>query len=444
MSSAPDSDLTSRTSKALWIPVIWLFIAGSRPISGWLNVGAVADTTDKYLEGSPIDRNIFTALILAAIIVLVLRGPQVGRLLRANWPLILFLLYCGLSIVWSGFRDVAFKRWIRAVGDIAMVSVVLTDPKPFNAVKKFLWRTGSVIFPLSILFDLGRGLTGRGWHYGLTLNKNMYGLISMILGVGVAWQFLMILHDRERAGRRKQLFVYGSIVAMAMWCLWSANSATSAACFLLGTILIMVMKRWRVAQKPAFVHLFVASVVFLAVYASLLNPNLGIISAMGKDPTLTGRTDLWPSLIAMTPSPWFGAGFESFWLGSRLTSLWHTFVWRPNEAHNGYIEIYLNLGWVGLILFGIVLVTGYRRAVKTFRQSGDIGRLSLAYFVVAIVYNLTEAGFRIFSPAWIVFLLSIIAASRSWREHESTKPADVMHRPYEISGLRYHRSDSFA
>jgi len=188
----------------------------------------------------------------------------------------------------------------------------------------------------------------------------------------------------------------------------------------------------------------VASVVFLAVYASLLNPNLGIISAMGKDPTLTGRTDLWPSLIAMTPSPWFGAGFESFWLGSRLTSLWHTFVWRPNEAHNGYIEIYLNLGWVGLILFGIVLVTGYRRAVKTFRQSGDIGLLSLAYFVIAIVYNLTEAGFRIFSPAWIVFLLSIIAASRSWREHESTKPADVMHRPYEISGLRYHRSDSFA
>lgn len=430
----PDNELTSRTSKALWVPVIWLFMAGSRPISGWLNLGAVADSTDRYLEGSPIDRNIFSVLILAAIIVLFHRGPKVGRLLKANWPLILFLLYCGLSIAWSPFRDVAFKRWIRAVGDIAMVCVVLTDANPFTAVKKFLWRTSLLIFPMSILFDIGRGLSGRWWSYGLTLNKNMYGLISMVLGVGIVWQFLMILRNRECDGRGKQLLVHGSLVAMAIWCLWSANSVTSAACFLLGSTLIMVMRRWRITRRPAFVHLLIVSIVFLAVYASILNPNLGIVSAMGKDPTLTGRTDLWPSLIAMTPSPWFGAGFESFWLGPRLTTLWQIFVWRPNEAHNGYIEIFLNLGWTGVILFGIVLATGYRRAVRALQNYGDIGRLSLVYFVVVIIYNLTEAGFRIFSPAWIVFLLSIVGASRTWREEASTEQ-DAVHKPYALSGL---------
>lgn len=402
-----------RTSKALWIPVIWLFLAGSRPVSGWLNMGAATDTTDRFLEGSPIDRNIFTALIVAAMIVLVLRGWRVGTLLRANVPILLFLLYCGLSVVWSDFPEVALKRWIRVVGDISMILVVLTDPRPLAAVEGFLSRTGFAIMPLSILFDLARGLTGRGWHYGVTLNKNMYGVISMILGLGAVWRFLTIYVGQKHEDRARGLLVHGSIVAMSLWCLWSASSTTSTACFLLGTTLIFLLRRWSFARKPVLLHLTVGSLVFLAVYASVLNPDLGIVSAIGKDPTLTGRTDLWPSLIAMTHNSWFGAGFESFWLGPRLTALWNIFVWRPNEAHNGYLEVYLNLGWVGVILLGLVLMTGYTKVVRGFRQDTTTNSLWLAYFVVAIIYSLTEAGFRVFSPMWIAFLLSITVSFKA-------------------------------
>jgi exopolysaccharide production protein ExoQ len=424
---------TVRTSKALWIPVVWLFLAGSRPISGWLNIGAVADTTDRYLEGSPIDRNIFTALIVAAVIVLALRGRKVGELLQANGPILLFLFYCGLSIVWSDFPDVAFKRWVRAVGDMAMILVVLTDPSPLAAVESFLSRTAFAIIPLSILFDLARGFSGRGWHYGVTLNKNMYGVISMVLGLGAVWRFLTLCQRGKREGHMRGVIVHGFIVTMALWCLWSANSATSTACFLLGTMLMLLTSRWSLARKPALLHFIVASLVSLAVYALVLNPDLGIVSAMGKDPTLTGRTDLWPSLIAMTHNPWLGAGFESFWLGPRLTTLWNIFVWRPNEAHNGYLEVYLNLGWTGVILFGVVLVTGYRKIARRVRQDTATNGLWLAYFVVAVIYSLTEAGFRLFSPMWIAFLLSITASFNTQREDTksySEIPQPSRHRTF--------------
>jgi len=394
-------------------------------------MGSVVDSTDRYLEGSPLDRNIFTALIVAAIIVLALRGGKVGTLLRANAPIVSFLLYCGLSIIWCEFRDVAFKRWIRAVGDFAMVLIVLSDPSPLAAVESFLSRVGFAIVPLSILYDLGRGFSGRGWHYGLTVNKNMYGLIGMVLGIAATWRFLTILRDRERGGSsRAALIAHGSLLALTMWCLWSSNSVTSMGCFVLGSILIIGMRRWSLARKPALVHFVMASLILLALYAEVLNPNVGIVSAIGKDPTLTGRTDLWPSVIAMSPSSWFGAGYESFWLGPRLKNLWNIFVWRPNEAHNGYIEVYLNLGWTGVMLLGVVLLSGYRRIVRGLRQDTDTNSLWLAYFLVAVVYNLTEAGFRMFSPIWIVLLLSISAVFKPPLEKTSSLPATTVPRPF--------------
>jgi len=80
----------------------------------------------------------------------------------------------------------------------------------------------------------------------------------------------------------------------------------------------------------------------------------------------------------------------------------------PNEAHNGYLEVYLNLGWVGIVLLGIVIVTGYRTVFRFLRQDPEIGRLKLVYFVVGLAYSFTEAGFRNLTPIWIAFLLAVV------------------------------------
>jgi hypothetical protein len=367
----------------------------------------IGNSADDLLEGSPLDRAVITAIIVLALIVLFTRGQKVVALLRANAPILLFLCYCGASIVWSDFPDVAFKRFVRAIGDFAMIMVVLTDPRPSVAVERVLARAGFLIFPLSILFEIGRGYSGLGYHAGLATDKNMFGMISLILGLAAIWRFQKLLRDEDREHRFRRLVAQGTIAAMAIWCIWTAKSATSTACFLVGIALMFIARTWAPPRKAGLLHGFVVSIIFLALYASILNPNVGIASAMGKDPTLTGRTDVWKTVIEMAPSPLFGAGFESFWLGPRLKKLWGIYVWAPNEAHNGYIELYLNLGWVGLSLLAFVLMTGYRRAVSRLRLYPDVGNLALTYLVVAIIYSLTEAGFRMFSLVWIAFLLSI-------------------------------------
>ena len=80
-----------------------------------------------------------------------------------------------------------------------------------------------------------------------------------------------------------------------------------------------------------------------------------------------------------------------------------------NEAHNGYLEIYLNLGWMGLIVLGIVIVTGFRKVIRTISQAPMIGALMMAYFVSTLLYNFTEAAFKMMSPVWIMFLVSMMA-----------------------------------
>jgi O-antigen ligase len=106
-----------------------------------------------------------------------------------------------------------------------------------------------------------------------------------------------------------------------------------------------------------------------------------------------------------------GTGFESFWLGSRLKRIWSLYWWHPNEAHDGYLEIFLNLGWIGVILLVLVLFTSYRKVIDAFRRDSITGRLVMAYFVVALAYNFTESAIRSLSPVWITLLLAMTAAS---------------------------------
>src|SRR6202007_2873777 len=97
----------------------------------WLQFAPPTGQSYEYLEGSPFDRFVFMCLLAAGLFVVVSRGRQVGKLLRPNWPILLFFFYCALSVIWSDYSDVAFKRWIKDLGDLTMVLIVLTalDPR---------------------------------------------------------------------------------------------------------------------------------------------------------------------------------------------------------------------------------------------------------------------------------------------------------------------------
>jgi O-antigen ligase len=84
---------------------------------------------------------------------------------------------------------------------------------------------------------------------------------------------------------------------------------------------------------------------------------------------------------------------------------------KVQEAHNGYIEMLLNLGWIGVALLGVLIATGYRNVIRSYRRNPGIGSLRIALFLAAVNTGFTEAAFRMMSPLWIAFLLATTAAS---------------------------------
>jgi exopolysaccharide production protein ExoQ len=421
-----DRDRTAELSPARWIPFAWVSLAGSRMVSEWLQIASAVTAPDQYLDGSPLDRLVLTLLLAAGVAVLLARGRRVGTLLRANGPILLFFSYCAISILWSDYPDVALKRWTKALGDIVMILVVVSDQDPIASVKWLLARVGFLLIPLSVLFvkyrpDLGRGLTPWSWgqyYTGVTTTKNGLGYVCLVFGLGHLWRVLEGLASGERLPTRGALIAHLSVLAMTLWLLWVANSATSLGCFLVGAGLIAVTRLPRFARRPAVVHVLVAAIVLVVVSDVFFIDGSGLVQAMGRDPTLTGRTELWGRVLQLRVDPLFGAGFDSFWLGTRLDTLWSVYWWHPNQAHNGYLEVFLNLGWIGLILLGYLIARGYRNVVDAVRREPQLGRLRLAFFVAALLYNLTEAAFKVLHPVWIAFLLSIIAVPDAPGEEE--------------------------
>src|SRR5439155_1472984 len=175
-----------------------------------------------------------------------------------------------------------------------------------------------------------------------------------LLGLGSLWRFLVAL----RGGRatRKPIIAHGTILTMVLWLLWRANSATSWSCFLMGGLLMVLTSMPAVVRRRALVHLLVAVLLSVSFSALFLGVGTGLVQSVGRDPTLTGRTEIWRLVLSMTTRPLLGTGFESFWLGSRLEKIWSIYWFHPNEAHNGYLEVFLNLGWVGVSLLAFMLL----------------------------------------------------------------------------------------
>jgi O-antigen ligase len=414
-----DRDRRSQTSKALWLPVVWLLITCSRAISEWLQMAPLS-STDQYLEGSPLDRAILSGLVAIGVAILVHRRRKVGRVLRENRALLVFLFYCALSILWSDYPYVGFKRWIKSLGDFVMVLIVLTDLDPAAAIKRLFSRPAFVLLPLSILFikyypDWGRLYSpwdGTQHFTGVTNNKNLLGMICLLFGLASLWRFLQELRQSSWIRKRGPLLAHGVVLAIVLWLFWMANSITPLSCFILAGGLMAVTSLRGFARKPWVVHLLAVSVLTLAFSALFLNIGSGLVETMGRDSSLTGRTQIWDLVLNMHVNPLFGAGFESFWLGPRLDKIWAVYWFHPTEAHNGYLETFLNLGWVGIALLAVVIVAAYRNVAAVLRRDPEAGRLRLAFFVSAIAYNFTESAFKTMNPVWFIFLLAAIAVPK--------------------------------
>jgi O-antigen ligase len=411
-------DKQVRVSKALWIPTLWLFFCLSRAASQWLGMSPPADLATAYLEGSPVDVALYIGLEVAALIVVIGRGRRVGSILLQNWPIWLFFSYAALSITWSDYPLVTLKHWIKGIGDLMMILIVLTEQNVPDAIKRLYTRLGFVLVPLSVLFikyypDLGRflNLSWRMEPVGVATQKNGLGELCDYLGLALLWCFRSAYNDREDPNRRRRLLALGAVLAMIVWLLWLCNSLTSICGLTMASTVMLLSMRPTFRRRPALVHLLLVVLLSATIYALFFQSSGDLIQSLGRNPTLTGRTDIWKFVLSIPNSRLVGAGYESFWLGTRLKKGWDAF---PNfhlqEAHNGYIELFLNLGWIGEILLAGLITTGYANMIAAYRRNPEVNSFRMAFLLAAVINGLTEAAFRMMGPPWIALLMATVGA----------------------------------
>ena len=415
-------------SFALWIPSIWLLILGSRSVSLWLNLNSsslhmvdYAPTSTAVLEeGSPLDRAVFFSLIVLSLIVLIGRRISWGEIVRNNVWLILFFAYCGISIIWSDFSFVAFKRWTKGLGDPLVILVILTEPQPIKALEIVIRRCAYLLLPISVLFikyypHLGKAYddwTGVAMYTGITTNKNMMGFVCMVCGLYFAWKILGNWGDRRTPKKIQEIRLAIFFLCMIAYLFNIVDSKTSLMTLFLGIGIVTVLGVAAVRRR--FGSYIIAGALSFVVLQMSFNVMDVLIASTGRDATLTGRTEIWSEVLGMGTNPIIGAGFESFWLGDRLQMMWDKYYFKPNQAHNGYIEVYLNLGWIGLCLLGGIIFSCYRKLGELLRSSRELtervhfGRLGLAFLAGYLVYNYTEAAFKSEHFMFLIFLLFAI------------------------------------
>jgi len=415
-------DNSIRNSKALWLPVMWLLITGSRPVSAWLGTGGGSpNSLDATLEGSPLDAAVFGALEAVAVAVLLFRRKKTSAYVALIGPIIVYLLYCLISVTWSPFPGPAFKRWIKAVGDVVMVLIIATDAHPITALRRIYSRIGFVLLPFSVVLirytDLGRAYDPDGvpMNTGVTLNKNALGNIAFLIALGGLWNLRSLLVHNDEPNRRRRLVAQATLLAFGLALLQMAHSATSIACFVLGSGLMLGTNLAPIRARPARVQFLCLLILLAGGLAFIGGGEAGVAHALGRKENLSGRTEIWDAIFAVPVNPVIGVGFESFWNANAGKVAEHLRGWwgigNLVSAHNGYIEVYLDLGWIGVCLVVLILVRGYWRAYQAFQCDPQIGSLFLAYIATAASYSITEAGFRLMSWSWLFLLLAVICAT---------------------------------
>ena len=407
-------------SRAAWIVVVWAAIYGSRPVTAWLSgIGLDPSLQQSRDEGNPTEAFINFSLMLAGFIVLARRGVRVAVVIRENRWLFVFYLFWFLSIGWSDYPFITFKRLFKELGSVIMVLVILTDREPIAAMKVVFTRVAYLLIPLSIILirwypNLGRIFAGydlsQYMWVGVTTHKNALGALAFVVAVFLLWILLDSRKEKSKKGVWKITFASRVLVLVMCWyLLLSIDSATSLVCALVGSGLLFLFRFPSVSRSPGRLEAIgLAGLVLLGVLDSALNLKEVFVESLGRHMSLTTRTDIWPILINSQENILVGAGFDTFWIGERFKLLSDKIGSGLIQAHNGYLETYLNGGLIGVGLLLILLLSSYWRLRKRLLHRAPDSIIRLILLLLAIVYNNSEASFNKIGFLWLVSLYAIM------------------------------------
>ena len=344
---------------------------------------------------------------LVALLCLWGKSDEIIAFVRREKFLTLFLVWTFCSIFWSNYPSVSAKRWVALFGEVILCLSVLLHIRWSEELIRYFRMLLFVYIPLTILAVLfvpeAVQYDNNSWR-GLTLTKNNLGQIALY---SVLVWIIVISYHR---GKAVNIIHYG-MLALAVICYIGARSTTSliVGMFLLTLVGLLYLGRQIVHSSVSHYYasfVFIASLLTLG-FVTVVAPEIpeAIVGVFGKDLTFTDRVFLWERIVDMTRDRLLlGWGLGGFWVmdGSHLIPLFREFIWIPNQAHQGYLDILNQTGIIGLaLLLGL--------AFKYLKDQPKLKKRNIWkwFFLGILVYNFQESVF--FRPRHISHFMFILA-----------------------------------
>jgi exopolysaccharide production protein ExoQ len=374
----------------------------------------------------------YVGVALSVLIVLQEKKlqPEIIKAWLNNIWLLIFLAFSVTSLFWSVERTATFYEIILLVCSTFIASYIALRFNSEGVIDILTWFAAiSTLMSLAIVFfvpEIGTMLRpghAGSWR-GLFWHRNHTGSMMAFFNMVFLLRFLTdpILGDKN-LDRRKR-FIFGIFYILTAIHVFGSQSATGKIIFFslnLLSFVVLVWMKWR--SKIKAWHYYAAFAAFAGL-VYLVAANLEIVfQLLNRDPSMTGRTSMWPDLLYNTylARPLLGHGFATIWTQESFRILiQHRWGWgyQPYFADNGYIDILLNLGAVGLAIFlyGAILVVK-RFVILLNKHNSREAIFLLMILVYAFIANVAYSF--LFEVDYFVWSLIVLAAFISVKPSET-------------------------
>jgi len=400
---------------------LWLYTGGQYQLDAAQSGGARYFSLARYA----------VLLLLGGHVVLTLnRGADFRALIRENAASYSVIGLMIVSVAWSAYPWDSIRGATQLLlANLIATALFLESPTTLGLAR--LRSMAACFVVLSALFSAafphlatiagGYGDVYKGALRGILSDKNPFGnALSSCMVV-------LVLTARIEPGSWFRSPYVACIVAGLVMLVLS-QSATSMIAFLIPALLFAV-NRIVLAQTPnaGLRLLLVAIGTLLAGFVAFVGPTLlaEASGTVGRDATLTGRTEIWElTWNAALQRPLLGHGYLSFWqdyIGEN-GMLARLGMWEVAEAHNGFIEVLLSAGFVGLTLVVVVLLYLLVRSFTGMILSPRNGSAEAALLLVLniVLENFTESVYL--APNYAATTMIAVACILAHRRDYSTGP----------------------
>lgn len=313
-----------------------------------------------------------------------------------------------LSLLFSEHKLLTIRYILSFVTPLFIVYVYFNNYGPNSLLKlliAFVCFLVVVNFLYIALFPYYgvMGANHAGAFRGMFLHKNIYGAFCVYSSI----LFMYAYKTSDFKFKKAYVFLYFLSFVGVLKC----QSTTSLVLFMLAFLCFVFFYFFKLISKKTLrvvcYFSFLISIVFFSIMLSVFYEE--ITYALGKDPTLTGRTELWETLFYIAANkPIAGHGLGLFQRPEIMHQYSLDFGWVAKSAHNSYLDILLGIGWFGMLFFLKPLIE--KILIFPFVGHNSLRVFSCTIIVITLCFGFSESGaFMSTSFTWILLFISAIS-----------------------------------